>query len=167
MQSAQTRVGRLSRISTYLSLKESTKMNLITCPNCNMQVLPKSDGTCPSCQAIIVQKEQGAHDIERIPANEVPKQRSDTRYPLKKSRPSYWSGLGLIIAAIVIELIGRAIVASIVASARGQAFRNYLVTMNGAMKIQGSFDVIMVVMILIGIILLARVFFARKRASKS
>jgi len=67
----------------------------------------------------------------------------------------------------VIELIGRAIVALIVASARGQAFGNYLATMNSAMKIQGAFDVVMVVLFFIGIILLARIFFARKKASKS
>jgi len=142
-------------------------MDLIVCPNCSRQVLPKSDGTCPSCQAIIVHEEHETHNIESSPANEMPKQRSDSPSPLNKSRPSYWPGLGLLIAAVVIELIGRAIVASIAASVRGQGLGNYLAAMNGAMKIRGTFDVVMVVLILIGIILLARVYFARKKASKS
>ena len=30
-------------------------MNIITCPNCKMRVLPKSDGICPSCQALIAE----------------------------------------------------------------------------------------------------------------
>jgi hypothetical protein len=28
-------------------------MNIVTCPKCKMQVLPKADGTCPSCLAQI------------------------------------------------------------------------------------------------------------------
>ena len=38
-------------------------MNLsavVTCPNCEMRVLPKADGTCPSCRSIIPQKENGS-----------------------------------------------------------------------------------------------------------
>jgi hypothetical protein len=25
-------------------------MNIVTCPNCKMKVIPRSDGSCPSCQ---------------------------------------------------------------------------------------------------------------------
>lgn len=32
-------------------------MNIITCPNCKMRVLPKADGTCPSCQAVLTPQE--------------------------------------------------------------------------------------------------------------
>lgn len=32
-------------------------MNIPTCPNCKMRVLPKANGTCPSCGAVIEQNE--------------------------------------------------------------------------------------------------------------
>jgi len=32
-------------------------MNIITCHNCKMRVLPKADGTCPSCQAVLTPQE--------------------------------------------------------------------------------------------------------------
>lgn len=32
-------------------------MRITTCPNCQMRVIPKADGTCPSCYAVIPQEE--------------------------------------------------------------------------------------------------------------
>jgi uncharacterized Zn finger protein (UPF0148 family) len=142
-------------------------MNMITCPNCGIVVLPKADGTCPSCQVVIVKGEKGTRNKEDEPANEKPKQRRDSRQSSKESHPSYGLGVAILIVAVAIELIGRAIVASIRASASGQGFRDVLITLNGAMAIQGTFDVIMVVLFIIGIILLVRTFWGRKKASKS
>jgi hypothetical protein len=132
-----------------------------------MVVLPKADGTCPSCQAVIVKGEKGTRNKEDETANERPKQRRDSRPSSKVSHPSYGLGVAILVVAVVIELIGRAIVASIRASASGQGLRDVLVTLNGAMAIQGTFDVIMLVLLVIGIILLVRTFLERRKASKS
>lgn len=36
---------------------------IVTCPNCNMRILPRADGTCPSCQAIIMR--EGKNSISK------------------------------------------------------------------------------------------------------
>ena len=40
-------------------------MNVTTCPNCKMRVIPKSDGTCPSCQTQLYQEK-----MENKPSNQ-------------------------------------------------------------------------------------------------
>ena len=111
---------------------------------------------------MILHEKQGTHDTDGSPKNQEPNQPDDSRSPAD-SRPSYWPGLRLLIAAIVIELSGRAIVGLVAASVRGQGLANYVAAMNGAMKIQGTCDVVMTVFVLIGTVLLARVFIIRKR----
>jgi tetratricopeptide (TPR) repeat protein len=63
-------------------------MNLTTCPNCKMRVLPKSDGTCPSCQAIIQQKEN-----ESIPQSIMAIKTNVTNKPLKQEPPPMTSAV--------------------------------------------------------------------------
>lgn len=35
-------------------------MEIITCPNCKVRVIPKTDGKCPNCQSIILKKKKNA-----------------------------------------------------------------------------------------------------------
>jgi hypothetical protein len=139
-------------------------MNMVTCPNCGMVVLPKADGTCPSCQAVIVKGEKGKNKEEEH-VNEKPQQRGGSRQSSKG--PSYGLGAAIIIIAVVIEVIGRLIVGAINETSRGRNLRDVIVIQNGAMAIRGTVDVIMLVLIVIGIILLVRTFLERKKASKS
>ena len=46
--------------AVQLKNRKNEATNITTCPNCKIQVLPKSDGTCPNCHAIIPQKEKGS-----------------------------------------------------------------------------------------------------------
>jgi hypothetical protein len=45
-------------------------MNVISCPNCKLRVLPKIDGTCPSCGAVIepVKSDHPAQSYEAVSA---------------------------------------------------------------------------------------------------
>lgn len=54
----------------------------MTCPNCKMRVLPKTDGTCPSCQAILLHKRK-----DPISKSIKPTQNSETSTYLKQ-KPS-------------------------------------------------------------------------------
>jgi hypothetical protein len=47
-------------------------MRITTCPNCQMRVLPKADGTCPSCYAVI--PAEGAMPVTKAPAAPVKKE---------------------------------------------------------------------------------------------
>jgi len=96
--------------------------------------------------------------------DDTPKQIGDSQ---NRSLPSYWAGWGFLIAAIATKLVGSVIVGSIKDSARGQSWLNIANTLNKAATVQGSFDILMVVFVLIGVILLVRAFLARSRASKS
>jgi uncharacterized membrane protein len=99
--------------------------------------------------------------------NDTSKQPDDSQTPPKDSLPSYWPGLGFLIAAVVANIIGRAIAGSIANSVSGQFSYGVIDAANRATRTRGSFDILMVVLGIIGIILLVRAFLARSKASKS
>ena len=99
--------------------------------------------------------------------NDTPKQPEDSQTPLKGSLPSYWLGLGFLAAAVAAKVIGNAMVGSMADSARGQSFIGANSTLNSAASTQRSFDILMVVLGIIGIILLVRAFLVRSKASRS
>jgi hypothetical protein len=47
-------------------------MRITTCPNCQMRVIPKPDGTCPSCYAVI--PAEGTTPVAKAPAAPVKKE---------------------------------------------------------------------------------------------
>jgi hypothetical protein len=42
-------------------------MNIVTCPNCKMKVIPRSDGSCPSCQFELSQPEEAVEVVAPVP----------------------------------------------------------------------------------------------------
>lgn len=46
-----------------------TNFGIVTCPKCNMRVVPKQDGTCPSCQSILSPKESATKQKSRNTAS--------------------------------------------------------------------------------------------------
>jgi len=130
-------------------------MSIVTCPNCKMKVLPRSDGTCPSCQKIIVQPDG------------LPTRQEETQPTKKSTAPSYGPGLRFIIAGGVIELLGRLAINAIEDSAHGIGAIRYVAMMNTLTPIMGTIDVVMTVLVILGIYLLMRAFIARKKALNS
>jgi hypothetical protein len=103
---------------------------------------------------------------------EIPKIPTESKIPVKRPLPSYWSGWVYIIAGVVVEVIGRLITGAMVNSTRANTtgglsgMRNNLYALNQITKVQGFVDVIMVLLVIIGIIVLVRTFILRSKTKK-
>ncbi len=85
---------------------------------------------------------------------------------VKSPLPSYRNGWIFLAAAVVAETAGSLLAGAIANSGRGQGMGTSLFSMNQAAMVNGSADVVMVVLVLIGIVLLVRTYLARSRAAR-
>jgi hypothetical protein len=80
-------------------------MNIVTCPNCKMRVIPRSDGSCPSCQFELSQPEVGVDFVAPAPRTNQGVQDVDAqvwKFMLMILTPTL---VGLILMAMLYSLL--------------------------------------------------------------
>lgn len=90
---------------------------------------------------------------------------------IQEARPSYSTGVIIIITAIVFEVVGRLLVGSMQAAAKAKpisgikAMGDYVAVMNDLQKILFFIDLGMVLLVVLGIFLMVRVYLARRKGT--
>jgi len=98
--------------------------------------------------------------------NNNPQRPNQSQTPVKSPLPSYKTGWGFLIAAVVEKIVGSILTGAMANSGRGQAMGDYLYRMNQVAMVNGVVDLLMVVLGIIGIVLLVRTYLARSRAAR-
>ena len=111
-----------------------------------------------TCQAGI------AASIERRPMNETPEQPTESRTQSKNLRSSYGLGVGFFVAAAATRIVRQPVAEWMAQSVPGGGLYGEICRRNTMVNTYGFFDILMVVLGIIGVVLVVRAYRARHRA---